>query len=137
MELWAGAIEMQMIPLQAAPSQTINVSLGGQSCTINVYQKGILPPFTPAGATSPNVYLLPAVVYLDLYVANTLILGGIRCMNGVVIVRDAYLGFIGDLVFYDTQGSTDPVYTGLGARYVLTYLSPGDIPGTSIQTLVA
>jgi hypothetical protein len=126
---------MQIIPLQAVPSQTVNVSLAGQSCTIDVYQKGILPPFTPADATSPNVALLPAVVYLDLYVANVLIVGGVRCMNGVAIVRYDYLGFTGDLAFYDTQGATDPVYTGLGGRYVLAYLSPGDIPGTSVQTL--
>jgi hypothetical protein len=126
-----------IIPLQAVASQTVNVSLAGQACTINVYQKGILPPFPALTVASTGVYLLSAVVYLDLYISNVLVLGGIRCMNGVAIVRNSYLGFTGDLAFYDTQGSTDPVYSGLGSRYVLAYLSAGDVPGTTVQTLVA
>ena len=50
------------------------------------------------------------------------------CENLNVIVRDAYLGFIGDLAFYDTQGDTAPVYTGLGSRYVLEYFAPSELP---------
>jgi hypothetical protein len=39
-------------------------------------------------------------------------------------VRDEYLGFIGDLAFFDTQGMTDPDWTGLGSRYILGYFFP-------------
>jgi hypothetical protein len=110
---------MQIIPALAIPSQTFNVSLGGQACTINLYQKGLVEP----------------ALYLDLYVSSALIIGGVMCRNATAIVRDAYLGFIGDLAFYDTQGVTDPLYTGIGSRYILLYFSPGDAPGTAVQTI--
>jgi hypothetical protein len=43
------------------------------------------------------------------------------------MVRETYLGFIGDLSFTDTQGTSDPVYTGLGSRFVLLYLEASDL----------
>jgi hypothetical protein len=106
---------MQIIPLQAVPSQTLSVSLGTQQCTINVYQKFY-------------------GVFLDLYATNTisgplpsLILGGQICQNLNIIVRSLYLGFIGDLAFVDTQGSSNPIYTGLGTRFLLVYLTPSEV----------
>lgn len=99
----------QVVPLQPTASQSVTVTLNNQACTINVRQ-------TSTG------------LYLDLYVNNELIIGGVLCENLNVIVRDAYLGFIGDLAFYDTQGDTAPVYTGLGSRYVLEYFAPSELP---------
>ena len=93
----------QTIPINAVPSQALKVVLGGQICTINIYQKS-------------------TGLFLDLYVNDALIIGGALCLNGVNIVRDAYLGFVGDLVFSDTQGADAPVYTGLGSRWLLFYL---------------
>ena len=55
-------------------------------------------------------------------------IGGVIAGNLNVIVRSAYLGFVGDLAFIDTQGSDDPVYTGLGARWILTYFAPSELP---------
>lgn len=104
-----------VVPLQPVPSQTVSVMLNNQACTINVYQKA-------------------AHLYVDLLVNNALIIGGVIAENLNVIVRSAYLGFIGDLAFFDTQGSqlpggpTDPVYTGLGSRYVLEYFAPAELP---------
>jgi hypothetical protein len=100
---------VQVIPLQALPSQDVEVQLGNQICQINVYQK-------------------LRSVYLDLYVNDALIIGGVICQNLNRIVRDLYLGFVGDLCFIDNQGDTDPVYTGLGSRYNLLYLTPSDLP---------
>jgi hypothetical protein len=145
---------MQIIPLQAVPSQTLNVTLGGQSCTLNVYQKGIkgvaAPLLTESGLilltesgqeifATPPAYVLGHALYLDLFLNGALLLSGVICRNGTAIVRNTYFGFVGDLAFYDTQGSTDPVFTGLGngGRYILAYLSPGDIPNATIQTLAA
>lgn len=99
---------MQNIPLQAVPSQTVGAVLGSQNCTINVYQK---------------VYGL----FIDLLVNGSLVIGGVVCENANRIVRSAYLGFDGDLIFYDTQGSTDPDYTGLGSRFQLAYLTADDL----------
>ena len=45
------------------------------------------------------------------------------CLNLVGLVRSAYLGFIGQLAFFDTQGTSDPDYSGLGTRYQLVYQS--------------
>jgi hypothetical protein len=102
---------MQIIPLQALPNQTVTVGLGAQNCQINVY--------TRIGA-----------LYLDLYVNNVLIIAGVVCENLNRIVRSLYLGFAGDLAFIDNQGSTDPVYNGLGTRYSLAYIQPSELlPG--------
>lgn len=99
----------EIVPLNANPNQIVTVGLGNQTCQIAVRQ------------TSKGLFL-------SLYVNNTLIIGGVICQNLNRIVRDLYLGFAGDLVFYDTQGTSDPDYTGLGARFLLVYLSPSDLP---------
>lgn len=100
---------MEVIPLIATPSQTVSPSLNGQSTQINVYQKS-------------------TGLFCDVYVAGSLIIAGVICRNLNRIVRDLYLGFSGDLMFLDQQGSDDPYYTGLGSRWVLVYLAPSDLP---------
>lgn len=126
------------VPLQPVASQTVTITLGNQNCTINVYAKqlaalqflletdtGLLlatEKYAELDVT-PDTFPVSSAVFVDLYVNGTLIIGGVPAFNETLIVRDAYLGFTGDLVFYDTQGSTDPVYTGLGSRYVLAYIS--------------
>ncbi len=102
---------MLIIPLKAVPSQSLTAVLENQICQINLRT-------TAFG------------LFMDLYVSNVLIVGGVICQNLNLIVRDAYLGFIGDFTFIDNQGATDPVYTGLGlagSRYSLAYLSPADL----------
>jgi hypothetical protein len=99
---------MLEIPLQPVPSQTLQIQLAGQSCTIDVYQKR-------------------TGLYINLYVSNALIIGGVLCENLNRIVRSLYLGFIGDLAFVDNQGSDDPVFTGLGTRFSLIYLETSDL----------
>ena len=99
---------MQIIPVQALESQTLGVTLDNQNCSINIYQKNY-------------------GLFLDLSVSNALVIGGVICLDEVRIVRNTYLGFVGDLAFYDTQGTDDPVYTGLGARWQLLYLEEADI----------
>lgn len=103
---------MQIVPLQALPSQTVSVALNNQACQINVYTLG------------PTEY---PHLFMDLLVNDTLIVGGVICQNANPIVRDAYLGFIGDLAFFDLQGEDDPVYTGLGSRWVLGYIEPAGV----------
>lgn len=101
---------MQIVPIQAIPYQTVAVQLAGQPCILNIYQK---------------TYGL----FLDLYVNGSLVVGGVICENLNRIVRNVYLGFVGDFVFGDTQGTSDPIYTGLGTRYLLVYLEEVDLPG--------
>ena len=100
---------MLTIPLQAMPSQSLRVMLNGQLCSI-------------------RIYTLSTGLYLDLSVLGTEILQGQLCVDRAYLVRDAYLGFIGDLAFVDTVSDTDPVYTGLGTQYQLIYFAPADLP---------
>jgi len=104
---------MLVIPTQPLPAQSLAVVLGNQACRISMAQKS-------------------TGMFLDLYVNDTLIIGGVLCLVGVKIVRDAYLGFIGDLAFFDTQPDAPPLVVGtppdqitsagLGSRYFLAYL---------------
>lgn len=90
------------IPLTAVPSQIVAVQLGAQGCRITVRQRR-------------------TGLFVDLYVNDVLIVGGMKAENLVRMVRDAYLGFTGDLFFADTQGTDDPDYTGLGGRFVFCW----------------
>lgn len=99
------------IPLQAVPNQTVSVTLNNQVCRLNVF-------WTAYG------------LFIDVYVSGVLIIGGVACQNENLIVRDAYLGFSGDFIWFDNSGAaTDPVYTGLGTTYSLLYLTPTDLNG--------
>jgi hypothetical protein len=99
---------MLVVPLQAVPSQAIAVTLAGQACKIAVAQRR-------------------TGMFVDLYVNDAAIITGVIAQNANRIVRDTYLGFIGDLAFFDTLGAQDPDYTGLGTRYVLMYLEASDL----------
>lgn len=97
------------IPVAPTANQTLNVQLAGQNCQLNIYQKAY-------------------GLFMDVYVGGTLIIGGVLCQNLNRIVRSLYLGFIGDFTWFDTQGSNDPQYQGIGTRYFLAYLETTDLP---------
>lgn len=99
---------MMNVPIQPVNNQTLTIQLANQNCQLNIYQK---------------FYGL----FIDVYVNNTLIVGGAICENLNRIIHDAYLGFVGDFTFVDTQGSDDPVASGLGSRFLLVYLEATDI----------
>ncbi|UCL84493.1 hypothetical protein [Pseudomonas sp. HS-18] len=99
---------MQIIPLAAIASQTLKVVLGQQNCVLNVYQKS-------------------TGMYLDVTLEGERILSGVLCRDRVRCVRQAYLGFMGDLSFMDTQGTEDASFQGLGTRWVLMYLEASDL----------
>lgn len=80
----------------------MNVTLGKQNCQIKIYQKS-------------------TGVYLDLSIENIPLVNTILCLDRVKLIRHSYLGFVGNLAFVDTQGMTDPIYTGMGSRYCLIY----------------
>jgi len=110
---------MLIIPINDTYSQTLTIQLAGQNCKINLYQKS-------------------TGFYCDLYVNDEPIVVGVICQNLNRIVRSAYLGFIGDLNFFDTQGSAtipsngqDPTSPGLGTRFLFRYLEATDLDGAS------
>lgn len=95
---------IQIIPVVAVPSQSFTIQLGNQNCAINIYQ-------------------LETGLYFDLTVNNQNIVNTMICLNLVGLVREEYLGFVGQLAFVDTKGNNDPTYDELGTRYQLIYQS--------------
>jgi hypothetical protein len=94
----------QVIPITAVPSQNFTILLGTQNCALNIYQ-------------------LSTGLYCDIVADQNTIVTAMICLNLVGLVREAYLGFSGQLFFYDTEGADDPYYTGLGSRFQLVYQS--------------
>ncbi len=94
---------MQTIPLSKVPSQSLSVTLAGQRCRINVYQKA-------------------QGVFIDLVADGVPIITGIVTRDRTKVVRYPALPFVGDLAFADTQGLSDPDYTGFGSRFKLVYI---------------
>lgn len=96
-----------IIPVQALKSQTFRVMLAGQNTLVALYQKG-------------------DSLFADVSLSGVPLKYAQLCRNRVLIVRQPYLGFTGDLVIVDTQGNDDPQWSGLGSRWELVYLSPGE-----------
>lgn len=100
---------MLIIPLQSVPNQALTVNLAGQNCQINVYVK-------------------PRGLFLDLRVNNELIVAGVICQYLNRIVRNAYLGFDGDLLFVDDHGTSDPDWQSFDDRFHLAYVTAAELP---------
>lgn len=94
---------MEVVPLSALPAQSLNIILGGQNCTVRVYQQA-------------------NTLFMDLAVDQTVIFTGAPCLNRVNVKLYAYWAFAGALVLVDMEGESDPVWSGLGTRYVLAYI---------------
>ncbi len=100
---------MLFCPASRLPNQRFNVTLGGQDVTIAIRWR-------------------ITGLFVDLAWQN-----GEQIVNGVIaqdrnrIVRSAYLGFSGDLIFADTQGTSDPDWLGIGDRFFLVYLTPDEV----------
>ena len=93
---------VSVIPLRPLPSQSVNVILAGQPCTIDLREIG-------------------GRQYLSLSNNGAVICRNVLLVNRSAIVRAAYTGFVGDLAVVDTQGDESPVYTGWGSRWVLAF----------------
>ncbi len=98
--------------IQAVPSQTLNIVLNTQQFTLNIYQ-------------------LSTGLYMDIICPQmTMNLLGVACRNCNPLIIDQYLGCYGDFYFNDTEGTEDPYYDGLGARWQLCYLEPPLLNGS-------
>ena len=95
---------MVTVPLQAQPNQQLKIVLGGQNCQISVYMRG-------------------SYLFMDLNVNGQEIFSGASVRSFILQNPCPYRPFVGDFIFVDEQGIDDPVYTGLGSRWQLVYLS--------------
>lgn len=99
---------MQLIPLQAVPSQTLAVTLARQPAQIAVRQNG-------------------DAMFFDLLIGTTPIVRSRICLDRArMLLGVRYRGFVGDFAFVDTQGRNNPNYSGLGSRFQLFYLGAGE-----------
>lgn len=92
----------EVIPLTATAFQSLKLTLSGKVVQLDIQQRS-------------------TGLYMDVWLSAKRILAGVICLNRTWLVRDAYFGMPGDLVFIDQQGSSDPEYSGLGSRYLLMY----------------
>lgn len=95
---------MLRVPLQPVPIQTLAVSVARQPAQIQLRQIGGSMYFSlETGGRS--------------IVRTRVVRDRVRLLSGA-----RYLGFAGDFAIVDLQGANDPVYTGLGSRFVLYYI---------------
>lgn len=104
---------MNIVPLQAIPAQHILTTLdGGQLVQLKLYTRRY-------------------GMFMDVYVNGVLEIGAVICQNLNRIIRSQYLNksvdFAGDFLFFDMQGNSDPVYTGLGTRFQLYYVTDAEV----------
>jgi hypothetical protein len=99
---------MLLVPLQPVPYQTLQITLVGQNCQLSLY------------VTAHGVYFDLIVNGVPVSVANL-------CRNIVLLNPIAYSGFIGNFFFIDTQGNEDPLWEGLGTRFMLIYLTAAEL----------
>lgn len=92
------------IPLQPVPCQSTKVVLGGQNCQLLIYQK-------------------PQGIFVDINVDGVDIAVGTIARDAVPLICRDYAGFIGNILFLDTRGNSDPEYSGLNDRFKLVYLN--------------
>ncbi|CFQ73960.1 hypothetical protein N4227_12985 [Yersinia enterocolitica] len=99
---------MNVITLENKKSQSIFITLEGQSCLIRLIQRD-------------------SSIYMDLTVNGDPILQGIPCLYANKIVRYKYLGFRGDLFFLDNEGQSDPQWNGLADRFPLYFITEAEL----------
>jgi hypothetical protein len=96
---------MLVIPLAVKPNQTMNIMLSGVGYTIDVNQRS-------------------GLVYVNISQADERIIESVICRDRVKLIRQKYIPFVGNLVFVDQAGKSDPDYIGFGSRFILYYMEP-------------
>ena len=90
--------------MQAIPAQFVKFVVGGQSVEMSIYAKS-------------------TGLFVDLTVGGVAFMQGVLALDCVPLISRDYMGFVGNLLFIDTQGNNDPTYDELSARYRLIYLT--------------
>lgn len=102
-DLATKGVNFQSIPMLVTAAQTLTTSLAGQNVRLDISQKAF-------------------GLFADVYVNGALVIGGVLAEADNPIVRSSYLGFLGDLYFFDTQGGGgSPTFEELGSRYALLF----------------
>lgn len=137
---------MLEIPLLPVSSQTLQTTLDDQTCNIAVYllnagagTTGIEPDASSTEVTADTTQYtadldttiagaLNSQLYIDLTVDQQPVITCRPLVIDIPVLANAtYYGVTGDFVIIDTQGDSQPLYTGLGTRWLLIYLEPSDL----------
>jgi hypothetical protein len=114
---------MMLIPISGVPSQTLQFVVANQNCQMNVYTNDGYD-YSDATLSTPQPFIAIDFAYNGIQVTNTQ-----NCLNEKrLLVNRQYLGFMGDFMFVDSQGTDDPEWAGLGTRWFLLYLEASDLP---------
>lgn len=100
---------MVEIPLQSVGNQTLDTVLDGQNCSLSLSYKpaqGLFASFTVNGVSVLTSRLV---------------------RTGAALIGATHLGFAGELILVDALGTSDPVYSGLGQRWRLLYLTADEV----------
>lgn len=93
---------MLFIPIKPIPAQVLSVVLSQQRCTITLQLRG-------------------NHLYFSLEVDGIQTVRNRIVRDRVTLSGDECLGLAGQIYMADTQGKSDPEYTGLGSRWLLMY----------------
>lgn len=91
---------MMVVPLEAIPNQRVDVVLSGSAYSVEI--------LTRRGRLYITVWQDAAIILSNRYLA-------------------AYAPLVKGFVLADTEGTDDPVYEGLGARWQLLFAEAADI----------
>jgi hypothetical protein len=98
---------MIQIDVSSRPAQSFRCVLGWRYCLITLRQKG-------------------ARMYLDLIADDRPIVRGAICQHGADVVQGAEPHFEGSIHFWDFDGFEPPRWGGLGSRWAMVWLPPGE-----------
>lgn len=90
------------VPLSSLPSQELSLVLGNQDVTVRVLTRG-------------------DYLYLDILKESTPVIQGQLIVTGQNLLPSGLSNFVGNFQMVDINGTSDPVYTGLGTQYRLLY----------------
>lgn len=74
-----------------------------------------------------SIYQSGGKIYADVTVDTSPVVTGVLCHNLDPIICRQYVGFLGNLVFVDTEGAADPEFSGIGARWQLVYMTETEL----------
>lgn len=98
-------MKIHTIPILNEPSQTLTVRLGNQTVDIALTMR-------------------LGNLYADVRANGKDVVNGRVCLNQEPIIKESFRPFVGELYFEDLQGNENPVYGGLGRRFVLRWIEP-------------
>lgn len=90
------------IPIDPIPNQSFDIDISDQRCRFEFITKGVF-------------------LYMNLTINEEEKLNGIICLNNENLLLYSDVGIKGRLYFLDTQEELDPIYYGLGDRWILIY----------------